>query len=293
MPNRRAAAIRRATAIFAVLALGAAAPRLLAAAQATQAQPPSAAAPSPDLAGIAHVALRVNDLSASIAFYRKLGFVQAFALSRNGEVYEAFIKLNDRQFLELYPTTQKDPQAGFLHLCFEGASLQAVHDFYVAQGLSPTPVRTAGAGNLLFTIPGPQTPTGPQNMEYTQYMPGSLHSKDFGQHLGPDRVATQLISVWIAADHPAAAAAFYTTAGFVPADAGASPASRFTLPGAPDESVEIVPADSLGFKAHFTLKLAPGMGATALRARGISFLPIGNNLTLHDPDGNDIVLASH
>lgn len=84
-------------------------------------------ASSPNLAGIAHVALRVHDLSASVAFYEKLGFVKAFELSRDGNVYEAFIKINDRQFIELYPVDAKNTQVGFLHLCFEGNDLQAVH----------------------------------------------------------------------------------------------------------------------------------------------------------------------
>jgi catechol 2,3-dioxygenase-like lactoylglutathione lyase family enzyme len=258
--------------------------------------PPAPAAPadpSPNLAGIAHIALRVSDLNASVTFYQRLGFVRAFALSRDGKVYEAFIKLNDRQFLELYPATPQSPQTGFLHLCFVGANLQWVHAFYVAQGLTPTAVRTAGAGNLLFTMAGPPTPTGPQNLEYTQYMPGSLHSKDFGQHLGPDRIATKLIAVTIAADDPTTASAFYTRIGFIPEAAGSNAARVFQIPGAPDASIEIVSADSLGFQARFTLQLAPGMGATALRARGISFLTIGRTLILHDPDGNEVDFASY
>lgn len=138
-------------------------------------------APSPNLAGIAHVALRVRDLQASIAFYRRLGFEKAFDLTRDGKIYEAFIKVNDHQFIELYPADDKNPKVEFLHLCFEGADLDAAHAFYLAHGLKPTDVRIAGAGNKLFTMPGPATPTGPQNMEYTQYLPGSLHMKDAGQ----------------------------------------------------------------------------------------------------------------
>jgi catechol 2,3-dioxygenase-like lactoylglutathione lyase family enzyme len=293
MPTRRATT----ASLFVAFLILTAAPRT-GSPQAPNRQP-AAPAPvppvetSPSLAGIAHVALRVNDLNASVAFYQRLGFIRAFALSRDGKVYEAFIKLNDRQFLELYPATPQTPQTGFLHLCFEGANLQRVHDFYVAQGLAPTAVRTAGAGNLLFTMAGPLTPTGPQNLEYTQYMPGSLHSKDFGQHLGPDRIATKLISVTIAVDDPAAAAAFYTRIGFVPEATGSNAARVFQVPGSPDTSIEIAPADSLGFKARFTLQMAPGMGATALRARGISFFTLGRTLILHDPDGNEVDLAPY
>ena len=155
------------------------------------AQAQSDGTPPPPFNGIAHVAIRVHDLGASVAFYQKLGFEQAFDLRKNDVPYESFVKINDNQFLELYPTTERDPAAGFLHLCFEGADLDAIYDDYVARGLTPTAVRKAGAGNLLFTLVGPGQPSGPQNIEYTQYMPGSLHSNDQGKHLGPDRVADQ------------------------------------------------------------------------------------------------------
>jgi len=94
-------------------------------AQQPAAAPPTAPAapPSPNLAGLAHVAIRVHDLDASVAFYQKLGFVRAFALSRDGVVYEAFIKINDQQFLELYPADAKNTQIGFLHVCFYGHDL--------------------------------------------------------------------------------------------------------------------------------------------------------------------------
>jgi len=83
---------------------------------------------TPPLSVIAHVAIRVKDLAASIAFYQSLGFVQAFDLRKDNVPYESFIKINDTQFIELYPVTDKDPQPAFLHLCFEGDDLEPVHD---------------------------------------------------------------------------------------------------------------------------------------------------------------------
>ena len=56
-------------------------------------------------------------------------------------------------------------------------------------------METAGAGNLLFTLRGPQQPTFAQNIEYTQYMPTSRHTLDIGQHLSPDRVADKMTVV--------------------------------------------------------------------------------------------------
>ena len=240
---------------------------------------------------MAHVAVRVHDLSASVAFYEKLGFVKAFELSRDGAVYEAFIKLNDRQFIELYPPDAKNTQIGFLHVCFEGKDLQSAHDFYVAQGLTPNAVRTAGAGNLLFTMPGPASPTGPQNMEYTQYMPVSLHGKDVGQHLGADRISTKLTDVAIAVDDPAAARAFYIDKlHFAPSHSGAGFVS---IPGAEDESLKLVPSASLGFKARLAFAADVKKAAAALKARGIPFTQTkgSSDLTVTDPDDNQIVFV--
>jgi catechol 2,3-dioxygenase-like lactoylglutathione lyase family enzyme len=265
------------------------------------AAPVASSAPSADLAGIAHVAIRVKDLDASVAFYEKLGFVRAFALSREGKVYEAFIKINDHQFLELYPADEKNPQIGFLHVCFYGNDLQSVHDYYVAHGLTPNAVRTAGAGNLLFTMPGPATPTGPQNMEYTQYMPASMHSKAIGQFLGPDRIATHLIEVAIAFDEPGAASAFYRDkVGFRPKQAGPVPEpgfpTLFALPGNPAESIRIESGADLGLRARITLAADPASAAKTLTQRGVPFTKSARygtrDLVVTDPDGNEIFLRA-
>ena len=53
--------------------------------------------------GIAHVAFRVADLEAARGFYNKLGFEQFFAMQQGERTTEAFLKINDHQFIELYP----------------------------------------------------------------------------------------------------------------------------------------------------------------------------------------------
>ncbi len=250
----------------------------------------AAVAPSPRLAGIAHIAVRVRDLRASVAFYQKLGFVRVFALSRNGVIYEAFMKINDRQFIELYPTDAKHPDPGFLHLCFEGRDLQALHRYYVAEGLAPIKLRKAGAGNLLFTMPGPLTAQGPQNIEYTQYMPGSLHSKDFGRDLGPDRIATRMIGVTLAAADRSAAYNFYTQKlGFHPA--GRSGGLLF-LPGAGGEWIAIAPLQPLGLRARVTFQAEPAQAKRLLRQRNIAYRKQRHSLVVLDPDGNQVVFQA-
>ncbi len=245
---------------------------------------------TPPLNGIAHVAIRVHDLAASTAFYEKLGFEQAFDLKKNGVSYESFIKIDDTQFIELYPVSAKDPATGFLHLCFEGADLNAIHDDYVSRGLTPISVRKAGAGNLLFTLAGPMQPSGPQNIEYTQYMPGSLHSNDQGQHLGPDRVAAKLIAVALAMQDPAAARDFYINQLEFKSISGDP--MDLHMPGDSGEEVEIVPA-SLGTEARLTFQSENlGKSARHLHKEGVAFVKNGASLTITDPDGN-ILLIEH
>ena len=249
---------------------------------------------APPLAGIAHVAIRVKDLAASIAFYQSLGYVQAFDLRKDNVPYESFIKINDTQFIELYPVTDKDPQPAFLHLCFEGDDLEPIHDDYISHGLTPNDVRKAGAGNMLFTMPGPMQPIGPnfqpipQNIEYTQYMSGSLHSRDFGQHLGPDRIGDRLLGVALAMSDPEAARMFYINQlSFKPL-----PGEPMTmhLPGNSGEEVEIVPV-ALGAHARITLETANlGRSGRRLGHEKIKFDKGTELLGFTDPDGNQILL---
>jgi catechol 2,3-dioxygenase-like lactoylglutathione lyase family enzyme len=243
---------------------------------------------TPPFNGIAHIAIRVHDLAAARDFYEKLGFEQAFDLSKNGVSYESFIKINDTQFIELYPTTDHDPKVGFLHLCFEGVDLNAIHDDYVSRGLTPKKVVKAGAGNLLFTMPGPVQPDFAQNIEYTQYMPGSLHSNDQGKHLGPDRIADKLVSVTLAMQDPDAARDFYINQLHFKSIAG-DPMSLH-LPGDSGEEVRIGPA-SLDGVAHVTLRIQSlSKAARRLHKQQIPSTKDGKNLIITDPDGNVILL---
>ncbi len=165
--------------VFSILAVG-----LLAAlaagiaAQAPAAAPAAAPVQPTELAGLAHAAIRVADLDKSRDFYAKLGFEEAFAMSRDGMTTQSFVKVNDLQFIELYPQGRPTDTVGFMHVCFESPAIDALNSAYAALGLAPIPVRKAAAGNLLFTMSGPEK----QNIEYTQYMPGSRHSNDKGLH---------------------------------------------------------------------------------------------------------------
>src|SRR5271165_5167864 len=100
-----------------------------------------------NLTGIAHVAFRVADLEAARGFYNKLGFEQFFEMKQGDRTTEAFLKVNDRQFIELYPQTGAPQPLGLMHVCYESIDLEALHANYVQRGLTVSDVRKAGAGN--------------------------------------------------------------------------------------------------------------------------------------------------
>ena len=235
-----------------------------------------ALAQSPRLTGIAHVAFRVADLEASQAFYQKLGYQQVFAMQHEGKTTEAFLKVNDRQYIELYPRTENSQPLGLMHVCYEADDLAAVREAYAAHGLNPPEVRKAGAGNLLLVIRDPESGV----IEWTQYMPGSRHWEDRGKHLGADRISTRIDGATFPAKDAMAQRAFYSgKLGFEPLGA----AGEFRVPGDSGQSV--------GVGSATTLMLAvadPEHAAAKLRALGLNPTVLADGAALSDPDGTTI-----
>lgn len=72
---------------------------------------------------IGHVAVRVKDIEKSLAFYvGKLGFREMFRLDRDDRLWIVYLRVNDDQFVELFPEAIGDraPLAeaiGLNHIC--------------------------------------------------------------------------------------------------------------------------------------------------------------------------------
>jgi catechol 2,3-dioxygenase-like lactoylglutathione lyase family enzyme len=241
--------------------------------------------PPPDtLAGIAHVAIRVSDLARSRDFYQKLGFEQAFALTKDGVTTEAFLKINDRQFIEIYPKQVGEP-LGFMHVCFESNDLESLNKAYLARSLTPTPVKKAGAGNLLFTLLGPAQ----QNIEFTQYMPGSLHSNDKGLHLGTAPISSELWGVGLRMEDPVTARTFYEQSlGFHEAPKPLEPeVTPLLLTGTSGEAILITTGPDEILFAVDGLRHA----ASQLDTLHIPYKKESATVTIQDPDGMQIVFV--
>jgi len=236
------------------------------------------------LDGIAHVAFRVNDLEKSRQFYEMLGFQQSFQFDEGGKVTQAFMKISDRQFIELYPRTEDSQSLGLMHVCYEATDIESVRNAYLKNGLTPTETKKARAGNLLFVLHDPDG----QLVEYTQYLPGSLHSEDRGKHLGTGRISTHLQAAATIVKDPAAEQAFYIDKlGF--RSAGSNAREQIVrVPGSRSDEVNFVARDSS--RSQITFEVANVKRAReALHRRGLEYRMSKEALVADDPDGNSIV----
>jgi len=240
------------------------------------AQPPP---PNQGIIGIAHVAFRVSDLDREIVFFGKLGYQEAFTLTY-GKTTEAFIKINDHEFIELFPQTDRSQPLGWMHICYEAGDLNALQHYYATQGLNPTPVRKAAAGNLISSINDPEHGV----TEFTQYLPGSRHTLDAGQHLGSGRISNELMGIDLPVRDGAAMKEFYSDLGFQAEDTNGN--VRLTAPGAPDLHMELRAATP-GSQPEFLFPVSDAKRAyQALEYAGVNAQRDGGLIFVKDPDGN-------
>ncbi len=238
-----------------------------------------AAQPS-NQSGIAHVALRVADLDATRAFYTRLGFEQFYERKDGERTTQVFLKVNDHQFIELYPRTDSSQPLGLMHICYESTDIQSLHTELVARGATISDIRKAGAGNLLMTMTDPEG----QTIEYTQYMPGSQHFEDRGKHLGAKRVAQWMTGATSPARDPEAIRNFYVVKlGFTRITNG-SP-STLRMPGSSGHEVDLPNAGrSIRSGIWFDVSDLEHTRET-LTGLGLTVTTTAATITVSDPDG--------
>jgi catechol 2,3-dioxygenase-like lactoylglutathione lyase family enzyme len=235
--------------------------------------------PSPALAGIAHVAFRVTDVPKSREFYRTLGFEEAFGFADPGKPPVSYVKVNDHQFIELYGRADESQSLGLMHLCYEANDIEAVHAYYVEHGVKAPEPRKARAGNLLFVFRDPEN----QIIEFTQYMPGSLHYEDRGKHLTNRRIAEHMAGSTISTkDVPTVRSLYASQLGFeeIPGNA-----ARLRVPGGSGDEIDIEAAapDTKPFIRFAASDLA--RTEKELRSRGLTPEKNGSSVSVTDPDG--------
>lgn len=237
-----------------------------------------------EIIGIANIAFRVSDLDREVSFLGKLGFEEAFTTVADGRIDRAFIKINDKQFIELYPQTDLKQPLGLVHVCYESDALKALNAKYVAEGLKPTPAAMGVTGNLLFSLLDPDG----REIHFAQYMPGSRHVNDRGQHLGAGRVSDQLMGLEESVRDMNASKTFAASLGFDAENEGQN--VRLSVPANPDLTVILRPAH-VGDVPQFLFPVEDARkAADVLKGAGLKVERHDKLDIVRDPDGNTFVL---
>ena len=162
----------------------------------------------PPIVGVAHIGLKTNDLAASRNFYgRDLGFQEPFTLDKaTGGLLLTYFKVNDHQYIEVFPELKDDSEDRLSHIAFETTDIRQLRDYLSAHGVKvPETLKPGLDGNISMMIKDPDG----HNVELVQYMPGSLHTRNFGKFLPPTRISDRIIHVGIMVEDRAAADRFY------------------------------------------------------------------------------------
>ena len=161
----------------------------------------------PHILGIAHVAFHVTDIEKSRAFYKDfLGFAEPFRLDNpDGSLSLTFIKINDRQYLELFPGLE--PGADRLHhVAFETDNAERMRAYLASRGVKvPDRVPKGRIGNLNFNITDPDGHT----IEIVEYAPDGWSMRDKGRFLPDSRISDHLLHAGILVHNLDAAMHFY------------------------------------------------------------------------------------
>src|ERR1700704_6201250 len=89
----------------------------------------------PRILGVAHMALFVSDIEKSRAFYKDfLGYEEVFLLNKpDGTLSLTFLKINDRQYIELFPQTEAGTER-LNHISIETDDAEAMRAYLGSKG---------------------------------------------------------------------------------------------------------------------------------------------------------------
>lgn len=231
-----------------------------------------AAAEDLPLLGLAHVAVRVAAIEPARGFYAGvLGFEEAFDFkSPDGSLVMAFFKVNDRQFIEVFPGIRPadEPRPYLQHVGLLTADIEKTHALCEQLGLKPAPIKTGERDHdrhfVILNPPGQKLTF----LEFMEYRPGSVYRANEGKSLGARRLSTHLEHVGIVTTDVPAARAFYEKMGFRETwsrtgDDGRVALIHLRMPGLSGDYVELSPRapdarltrTQMGGAAHFSLEV--------------------------------------
>jgi catechol 2,3-dioxygenase-like lactoylglutathione lyase family enzyme len=172
---------------------------------------PTSSPKRPPIVGVAHIGLRTDDIAAARKFYGGvLGFQEPFSLDKLPEdgtgLLLTYFKVNDHQYIEVFPELKDPKQDRLSHISFETTDIDQLHAYLKAQGVKvPEKLEPMQDGNRGFDVFDPDG----HDVEFIQYMPGSIHSRNFGKFLPASRISQRMIHVGVVVKDRAATDHFY------------------------------------------------------------------------------------
>ena len=165
----------------------------------------------PAILGVAHIGLKTNDLAAARKFYTGvLGFQEPFSLDKApGEgtgLLLTYFKVNDHQYIEMFPELTDPKMDRLSHISFETSDAEQMRAYLASRGVKvPEKLEPMQDGNRGFDVNDPDG----HDVEFVEFRPGSLHSRNFGKFLPDTRISTRIIHVGVVVKDRAAADRFY------------------------------------------------------------------------------------
>ena len=176
-----------------------------------QTQPTAPPVTRPKIVGVAHIGLRTDDLAAARKFYTGvLGFQEPFMLDKPKDegtgLLLTYFKVNDHQYIELFPELTDPKMDRLSHISFETSDAEQLRAYLAGKGVKvPDKLEPMLDGNRGFDVTDPDG----HDVEFVQFMPGSLHSRNFGKFLPNTRISQRIIHVGVVVKDRAAADRFY------------------------------------------------------------------------------------
>ena len=160
----------------------------------------------PPILGVAHIGLQVSNLDAAENFYGHVLGYGHFSLNRpTGEFFLNYYKVNDHQYVEIYPTLKDPSQDRMTHFAFETTDIQQLHDYLASKNVAVPVLKPGIDKNKSFSVKDPEG----HRVEFVQYLPGSLHSSYFGKLMPDTRISDHMIHVGVTIKDRPLADTFY------------------------------------------------------------------------------------
>ena len=181
---------------------------LFAASSFTHAQ--GAAGQRPQITGISHVGYFASDLPKTLSFWHDLlGFDEYTTLNKPGtnQVRIAFVKINDRQHIELFTDTPPSPPSMMSHYCFTVSSVEQMRAYLRSKGFDVKPGNggKTRTGDFAFEIKDPDGTL----VEFVQSLPTGTEMQDAGKFMPPTRIADAIYHVGFLVGNLDKSLAFY------------------------------------------------------------------------------------